>query len=57
MNHDQIALDATAEELEQILISAMAWHPSENGPSYDETRNALRVRLAAVFATILGEKK
>ncbi|SHJ72281.1 hypothetical protein SAMN05444159_1321 [Bradyrhizobium lablabi] len=36
------------EALEKIITSAMSWHPSENGPSYTDTKKILFDRLAAL---------
>lgn len=40
---------ATREALEKVLIEAMGWHPSENGPSYGTARKELSAKIAAAL--------
>lgn len=48
--HPQAGVEREAAREEAITL-AMSWHPSENGPSYDETRIKVRAILAALPAS------
>lgn len=39
-----------SRRLSKVLADAMSWHPSENGPSYTETRNALHDRMVNILS-------
>lgn len=38
------------EEIEKAVTLAMSWHPSENGPSYTETRTAVVAMLSRALS-------
>lgn len=48
------AVAGEADEWDRLIIGAMGWHPSENGPSYGETRKDLMTRLATLRASDAG---
>lgn len=49
---DTVDVAGRTEQLKSILDCAMAWQPTEGGPSYDDTWHNLFVRLARVVGQL-----